>query len=118
MNRAALTIFVWGIYVIGVGLGFLFIPNVILPLFGLPTTTEVWIHLTGLLAAIFGAYYIVCARNNLVPLFRATVPGRLVFAAGIGAFVLLDMAGPSLLLFGLLEIAGGLWTWWALRASS
>jgi hypothetical protein len=118
MNRAALSIFVWGIYVIGVGLGFLLVPNVILPLFGLPTTTEVWIHLTGLLAAILGIYHIVCARNNLVPYFRATIPGRFAFAAGIGAFVLLDMAGPALLLFGFLDIVGGMWTWWALRNSS
>jgi hypothetical protein len=36
-----------GIYLVGLGLVLLLIPNVILPLFGFPTTEEVWIRVVG-----------------------------------------------------------------------
>jgi len=118
MSRVAISSMVWGVYLIVAGLGFLLLPNVVLPLFGFSTTTEVWIRVVGLLVAILGAYYVYCARNNVVPFFRITVPGRIAFAVGIVGLVTLGLSGPSLLIFGVLDFAGAMWTWLSLRTTT
>ena len=41
MSKAARSLFVFGIYLIVIGLGFLVMPNVPLGLFGFPPTSEV-----------------------------------------------------------------------------
>ena len=116
MTKSAFSSFAWGLYLLFAGSGFLFIPNVLLPLFGLPTTTEVWIRVIGLLVAILGYYYIHCARTNALPFIRITVPGRIVFAIGLVALVLMGFSAPGLILIGVVDTLGALWTWWALRA--
>jgi hypothetical protein len=114
MSRTAWSILVWGIYMIVIGLGFLFLPNAILPVFGFPTTSEAWIRVTGLLVVILGFYYVYCARSNAVPFFHATIPGRFAFALGLAALVALGLSAPPLLLLGALDAGGALWTWRAL----
>jgi hypothetical protein len=116
MNKSAFSCFAWGLYLVSAGSGFLFIPNVFLPLFGLPTTTEVWIRVIGLLVVILGYYYIHCARTNAMPFIQITVPGRIVFAIGLVVLVLLGFSAPGLLLIGIVDTFGAIWTWWALRA--
>jgi hypothetical protein len=118
MSRAAVSVLAWGIYLIGAGLGFLLTPNLVLPIFGLPTTTEVWVRVVGLLAAIIGMYYVSCARGNVVPFFRLTVTGRLLFMAGSVALVALGLSSPSFLLIGALDTIGAIWTWLSLRATT
>lgn len=118
MSRAAMSVLVWGIYLIGAGLGFLIMPNFVLPLFGFATTTEAWVRVVGLLAAIVGMYYFYCARWNVVPFFRLTVVGRLAFMAGSIGLVVLGIASPSLLIIGGLDTIGAIWTWQSLRAAA
>jgi hypothetical protein len=72
----------------------------------------------GLLAVIVGMYYVICARGNVVPFFRLTVAGRLLFMAGSIAFVAFGLIGPSFLMIGALDTLGAIWTWLSLRAES
>lgn len=64
MSKATVSIFVFGVYAMIAGLGFLLIPNLVLPVFGLPETTEVWIRVVGLLAFFVGGYYITAALQS------------------------------------------------------
>ena len=118
MSRAAMSVLVWGVYLIFAGLGFLLMPNFVLPLFRLPATTEAWVRVAGLLAAIVGMYYVNCARWNVVPFFRLTVAGRLLFMAGSIGLVASGLIGPSFLLIGALDTLGAIWTWLSLRAET
>jgi hypothetical protein len=115
MTKSAFSSFAWGLYLMVAGSGFLFIPNVLLPLFGLPTTTEVWIRVIGLLVVILGYYYIHCARTNAMPFIQITVPGRIVFALGLVALVLMGFSAPGLIMIGVVDTLGAMWTWRALR---
>ena len=117
MSRAAKSIFTWGILMVLFGAGYLFAPNFFLLLFGLPPTTEVWIRAFALLLALLGGYYLYCAWNNDIIFFRVTIPGRLLFALGLVAFVVLGLAKPALLLLGAVDTCGAIWTWHALRNS-
>jgi hypothetical protein len=115
MNHAARSIVVWGIYTMVAGLCLVLIPNIILPPFGYPVATEVWVRAFGLLVTILGAYYFYLGRNNCVMFFRITIPGRFVLALGLTVFVLLGWSVPALIFIGLVDAGGALWTWWALR---
>jgi len=115
MSRAALSAFVWGVYLIIAGLGLLLMPNFVLPLLGFATTAEGWVRVLGLLASILGMYYIFSARWNIVPFFLLTVAGRLAFMAGCIGLVISGLMSPSLLIFGGLDAIGAIWTWLSLR---
>ena len=116
MSRATVSIFVFGIYAMIAGLGFIFIPNILLSLFSLPETDEVWIRVVGLLVFFVGGYYLVAARHNLTPFYRASAYFRVPFALGLILFVLLGYTGPGLVIFATLDLLGAAWTWWGLRA--
>lgn len=115
MNKAAVSIMTWGLYEAGTGLGFLLIPNILLPIFGFPTTSEVWIRVLGLVVLALALYHIHCARNNVIPFFQITIPGRVVFAIGLVALVLMGFSGAGLAIFAVIEVLGAAWTWSALR---
>jgi hypothetical protein len=117
MNRAATSIRVFGIYLMFLGPVVVAAPNVVLALFSLPPTSEVWLRVVGLLAAILGYYYVQAARHDLVPFYRASVPARAVAFLGFVTFVLFGLVKPPLILFGVVDLSGAVWTFLALRSS-
>jgi hypothetical protein len=116
MNRAALSVFAWGIYILLAGLGFLTIPNTLLPLFRFSTTTEGWIRIVGLLVAILGVYFIYCAQKNDLTFIRICAYGRVAFALGSLGLVVFKLVEPPILLIGGLDAIGAIWTFLALRS--
>lgn len=117
MHRAATTIRVFGIYLMLLGAAVIAAPNPVLALFGLPPTSEVWLRVVGLLAAILGYYYVQAAHHDLVPFYRASVPARVFAFLSFVAFVLFGLVKPSLILFGAFDLFGAAWTFFALRSS-
>lgn len=106
---------VFGIYLIFLGMAFVLVPNLILGIFGIPSTTEQWIRVMGLLIAYFGVYYILAARVELRQLFRWSVymRGSIIFIFAL--FVLTGIGQPTLLLFGSFDLSGAIWTAITLR---
>jgi hypothetical protein len=117
MNNTARSIAVFGIYLTVTGLSLILIPNTILPLLGLATTTDIWIRVVGLLTLILGGYFLYSVRYDDRVFHRATVYARIVFFMGVTAFVLLGLASPLLIAFGLVDLAGATWTWLTLRGA-
>lgn len=103
------------LYMIGVGAGFLFIPNMVLPIFGLPPTEEVWIRILGALALVLSLYYYTCVQSQHVPFFKATVWGRYFFSTCLIALVLFKLAPPVICLFAATEGLLAVWTHLALK---
>lgn len=110
MSPSAISIFVFGIYVVLVGTGFLFIPNTVLPLLKFPKTNEPWIRVLGSVVVILGFYYIIAAQNELTPFFWATVIGRFALLVSFIVLVVTKKAQPMLIMFGVIDAAAGLWT--------
>ena len=115
MSKAARSLFAFAIYLIGIGLGFLILPNLVLRLFGFPETTEPWIRVMAMLLLFLAYYYIHASQNELTDFIRITVYARGSVILFFGAFVLLDMAQPMLLLFGAVDLVAAIWTWLSLR---
>jgi hypothetical protein len=116
MASAAFTIKAFGIYVVATGIALTLAPNLVLAPLGVPEAREVWLRQLGALAIVVGYYYLAAAAGNARPFFVATVKGRfLFFALGIG-LILFANAPWQVSLFGLVDVAGAVWTHLALKA--
>ena len=117
MSPAARSILVYSIYTFGLGATLMLVPNIPLPLFGLPTTSEVWIRVAGMTVVFLSIFYFVAARNEVRPLFVASVPIRFAVPVIFAAFVVAGFAPWNLLLFTPLDVLFAIWTLLALRPS-
>jgi hypothetical protein len=110
MNPSVLSMYVFGIYLIFVGAGFLLVPNVILPLFRLPKTDEPWIRVMAVLVLVIAYLYLVAAFYNLTAIFWATIFSRFFVLISFLCLVLLKKAKPPLIMFGVVDALGAVWT--------
>jgi hypothetical protein len=110
MNPTELSIFIFGIYLIVVAAGFLFMPNAVLPLFKMAKTQEQWIRVMAIVIGVLAYYYIVAAMNDLTPIFWATVYGRFGVLIAFVGLVLVKKAKPTLIIFGIIDASGAVWT--------
>jgi len=116
VSRAAKSLFVFGVYLCGLGLTLLLVPNLLLRVFGVPPTNEVWIRINGMLVLCLSFYYVQAARKELKAFIRLTVWARVAVICYFAAFVLLVSAPKALLLFGLIDLSSAIWTRLALKA--
>jgi len=115
MTAAARSLFVFGIYLIALGVCLLLLPNFLLRIFGVPPTNEIWIRVDGMFIICFAYYYIQAARHGITNFIRWTVWGRAAVILYFVAFVLLAGAPKPLLLFGVIDFLSATWTLMALR---
>lgn len=115
MKNAALSVSVFGIYLLVTGLGFLLMPNTMLSLFGVAPTSEPWLRIVGMLMLALAFYYIMTARQENKQFFPLTIPARIGVVIVLVALALLQIGPIQLVLFAGIDLLGAIWTWWALR---
>ena len=115
MSAASKTIMAYGVYALGAGAEFLFIPHLILSTFGFETTTEHWVRIVAILTLGLGFYYIASARAEAEHFFKISAIGRTWFFAASTALCLIGVAPMKFILFGSVDLVSAAWTWWALR---
>jgi hypothetical protein len=116
MSKSAFSVKAFGVYLVVLGVGLALAPNLLLSVFGMPPTSEVWIRVVGVLVFNVGIYYVYAAKCEARAFFQASVYTRTLVLASFAAFVVLGFASPVLILFGAADFAGGIWTQLALRA--
>jgi hypothetical protein len=116
MSGAARSVFVFAVYLLGLGIWLLLAPNSMLRLFGMPEVQDVWIRVVGVLVIFLSGYYSAAARAELVAFFQWTVYARGSVIIFFGAFVLTGLAPATLLLFGVVDLFAAMWTQFSLRA--
>ena len=116
MSKAARSVFLFSIYLMGIGAVLILTPNFLLGLLALPPTDEVWIRIVGMLAFILGFYYFKAAKNDIRPFFRWTVYGRLAALLMFGLLALGGFGPPVLILFGVVDGLAAYWTHRCLKA--
>ena len=115
MSSAAISVFVFGIYSALVGIGFLFLPNKVLPMFKFPKTNEPWIRVMGTVVALVAFYYIIAAQNEIAAIFWASIIGRFAIFVSFVLLVVTKKAKPMLISFGVIDAAGAIWTFLTLN---
>lgn len=115
MSKAAKSMTVFAGYLLLLGLVLVLVPNFLLRVFRIAPTGEVWIRVVGMLVLVLAFYYWNSARTELTSFFRWTVIARSSVPLFFLAFVAAGLASPMLILFGVVDLAGALWTALALR---
>lgn len=115
MSRAARSLFVFAIYLVVLGLILLLVPNLLLQIFGVSPTSDVWIRINGMFVLCLSFFYILAARSELTNFIGWTIPARVAVIFYFAAFVIFVSAPKALLLFGLIDLLAAIWTWLALK---
>lgn len=115
MRTPRLTLLVWSIFELALGVGLYLIPTPLLDVIGITEPDELWpVRAIGAVAVVLGLYYFAGTVADSRSFYRWTVFGRLVLAGLLAGLAVLD--GPwQLWLFTILEAVGALWTFAALR---
>jgi len=116
MSKSARSMFVFGLYAAVLGIMMIVVPNFLLKM-SRTSTTEVWIRVAGLLLLYLGFYYTQAARKEMTDFFRWTVYTRSTVVVFFAAFVLLGFAKPILIMFGVIDLLGAIWTGLTLRSA-
>jgi hypothetical protein len=115
MTASAKSVCYFGFYLYIVGITLMVAPNILLNTLQIPSTSEVWIRVVGVLAFCIGYYYHRAGAGNIHTFFKHTIPTRIFVFLAFCTFVLLNYVSPVLILFGAADLAGATWTWMALR---
>jgi hypothetical protein len=118
MHPASASVKYFGLYVIATGLGLVLAPGLVLSPLGIAMPTEIWIRVVGALAIPLGYYYWACGSANVVAFFRASIHGRIFFAAIIVLLIAAYSAPIQMLLFVAIDLAGAVWTARGLRKAA
>jgi hypothetical protein len=113
---AALTVKIFSVYMMILGCCMMLVPVLIFSLVQLPLGDGVpFVRSLGMVVFLFGTQYWVAGANRTLSFIRVSVGTRL---GAVGILVLMTALGWvdwKIAAFALLDGAGGLWTWWALR---
>ena len=111
MNSAAKSVYYFGFYLLILSAALTVFPNLLLSTFLLPETNEVWIRVVGVLAFNIGIIYVVMAPTNHNLFLTVTVYLRAAILIWFIAFVVIGWAPTMLIMFGVVDFAGALWTY-------
>jgi hypothetical protein len=118
MSSSAFSAKVFAVYLFLAGATLVIAPNLLLSLLQIPQTPEVWIRVVGLVAFMIGVYAWVAASHEFKPFLVASVYTRFIVFVAFTTFALTGLGSPMIILFGLADLAGGIWTYSALRADA
>lgn len=115
MKNSTLSMIVFAIYLAGLSAAFMIFPNPVIALFGFEPTDQVWIRILGFILGVLAFFYIMACREGVKNFFRWTVYSRLTVMPAYILFIVFGVAPPVVLLFAAVDLAGAIWTGFALR---
>ena len=118
MSKSAFSAKVFALYLFLVGAVLVMAPNFLLSIFRIPPSAEVWVRVAGMLAFMIGVYAWVAARHEFKPFLEASVYTRFVVFVAFTTFAVMGLSSPMIALFGVTDLLGGLWTYFALKADA
>jgi hypothetical protein len=103
------------IYVILIGLQLIFVPNMLLNIFGIAPTSEIWIKILGIILLSLSFIYHKISKSEDRDLVQSTIWARLLVCLGFVALVITGQTVPTLILFAGIDLATSIWTWLELK---
>ncbi len=109
------TVFWFGAYLALVAVLLFTVPGLFLSVLQLPPPSDPWIRVLAVPVFNFGVMYTAMARWAPSAVLSMTAVTRSWVIVAFGLLVVLDLAPPIVLLFAVVDLAGALWTFWALK---
>jgi len=110
MDAPTLSIFIWGIYVLLIGVFLILIPSKTLTLFGHEKPKDHWVRVVGIIVLSLGYFYLNSAQNEVYSFYWASIYARIAGLIGFSGLVIFKIAKPKIILFGLIDALGATWT--------
>jgi hypothetical protein len=115
MNKVNKSVFIFGVYSLLMGIILLFVSKIILPIVGLPNSSDPWIRLLGFVLMCSSYYYIQSALKGNIDFARYTIHTRFFAPLVVIYLVATGKADWHFLSFGIVDGLGGVWTWLELK---
>lgn len=115
MTPASKSVYYFGIYLLVIAVTLMVSPNTLLGLFQMEPTNEVWIRILGVTVFAIAIFDIFMASANHVLFMTLTVYVRASVCLWFILFVAIGLAPVQLIFFGLVDAAGAVWTYLALK---
>ncbi len=116
-SKNFMSLTVQAIYVLLTGLQLIFVPNMLLSMFGFEPTTEIWIKVLGIVVLSLALIYYAVSKQDNRDVVKATMFARLLVGSGFLLLVLTGQVKSALILFAGIDIATAVWTWFELKKS-
>jgi hypothetical protein len=113
--KKSLSLSVQAVYVLITALQLIFVPNMLLGMFGFEPTSEVWIKVLGVVLIAFVLLYFGVIKYGNNELFKITIYSRLTVVLGFVLLVATGQAATPLILFAGIDLATAIWTWFELK---
>ncbi len=97
MNAATLSIFIWGFYVLVMGLLLVFIPGRTLILCGQENPKDHWARIAGIIVISLGYFYLNAAQNEVYSFYQASIDARFGGFIGFLGLTIFKMAKPRII---------------------
>lgn len=117
MTTAARSALVHGAYASLAGLSLLVYPDG-LSMIGFETNGSVFLRIFGAATTTLGFIYIRAAQQNNIPFYRSSIVSRIAFMVLLLVVMALGLAGPNVLLLGVVDVLTAIWTVVGLRDAS
>ncbi|MEA2016752.1 MAG: hypothetical protein U9O59_08675 [Actinomycetota bacterium] len=119
ISRLAKSVFFFGIYIVLTGLFLLAFPGIILGIVCLDVSGSAVVRLLGMMLIFYGYYYIRAgiSGKEMIGFFWWTVHTRMSAIIFLSALVLMNLAPPIIITFGVVDLSGAIWTLVELRIS-
>ena len=115
LSKNYLSLTVQSVYVVLTSLQLIFVPNMLLGMFGFEPTSEIWIKVLGLVVLSLYFLYNGINKSNNAELVWATVYSRVLVGTGFLLLVLTGQAKAALILFAGIDIVTAIWSWQELK---
>ncbi len=109
-DRTAWSLLIFGGYALVMGLVLLLASEQLLPMFGFAESSGTWVHVLGFVLCCSAYYYLWAGWSCNKAFARLTVHTRLASPLVMLALMMAGKADHMVLLFGLVDAAGGAWT--------
>ncbi|WP_435357829.1 hypothetical protein [Emticicia sp. SJ17W-69] len=114
-TKRSLSLIVQAIYVFITAVQLIFVPNMLLSMFGFPPTSEIWIKVLGIVLITLAIVYYGIIKFGNAEVVKYTIWGRITVGIGFVILVLLGQTLPALILFAGIDIITAVWTWFELK---
>jgi len=110
MSKSARTIFIYGLYALFAGIGFILMPDFCLGLFGFEPAGDHWIRVVGILTLGIAYYYLTSARAESKHFFKISWHGRIYFFVASSLLAVFGLAPWNILAVESVDLISAIWT--------
>lgn len=116
MKKVSSSVFIFGLYLIGLGIFLFLMPGVFKSLLNVPDLPSVWLRFIGELLAFIGAYYVLAAVKQWTSFFVLSIWLRIIVFVSVSWFVIIGELPKIFFLLSLVDLSGAIWTMRGVRS--